>query len=226
VTSYERIVAGPAPTGTDLFVQRLLGDGTRPASWPEAGRLLNGAGGDQYEARLIGQAGGLLSAWRDDRSGTSDLYTLRLEPDGTPATGWDPQGLLLCGAPSTQWNVRMAPNNSGGAVFTWQDWRADSTGPDLYMQTVNAAGELDVPRRTARPLALSAPRPSPASGPVELVLEVHAAGPAKVDVVDSAGRSVGRWSVALSPGANAILWDLRTTSGRRAAPGVYHLRVI
>lgn len=173
---------------------------------------------------MIGQQGGLLAAWRDDFSSQSDLYTLRLEPDGTPAEGWGPQGLLLCGAPSVQSNVQVAPNNSGGAVFAWLDWRA-TTGPDVYMLSLNAAGQLDVPRPLAGPFALSTPWPSPARGPVELVLDANDTGTARVEVVDLHGRSIRRWTVRVSPGRNPITWRLDRADGVRVAPGVYHLRV-
>jgi hypothetical protein len=226
VASYERVVGGPSPTGTDLFVQRLQGDGSRPAAWPAAGHTLSDGTGSEDGARLIGQEGGLLAVWRDDASSSSDLFALRLEPDGTPAAGWDPQGLLLCGAPSVQWNVQLAPNSHGGAVFAWQDWRADSTGPDLYMQSVDAAGRLDVPRPRAGSLSLSAPRPTPARGSVELILDAVADGTATIAAHDLSGRVVRRWSMPVVPGRNTVLWRLDHEDGRRVAPGVYHVHVV
>ena len=222
---YERVVGGPLPSGRDLVVQRLLANGSRPAGWPAAGHVLCDAPGAQQEARLIGRNGGLLAAWRDERSGGSDLYTLRLEPDGTPAADWDPTGVLLCGAPGTQSSLRLAPSNNGGAVFVWQDWRSPSTGPDLFMQTVSADGRLDAPRPIGTPLALSLPRPSPARDRVELVLDAPEEGNAKIVVLDAAGRVVQRWSMRVAPGRNSLRWDLRSASGRRVAPGVYHMQV-
>jgi photosystem II stability/assembly factor-like uncharacterized protein len=74
-------------------------------------------------------------------------------------------------------------------------------------------------------LALSAPAPNPARGPVRCVLALPAAGHARVAVFDAAGR---RLRVLLeggrAAGSHAIEWDGRDERGARAARGVYFLR--
>jgi hypothetical protein len=224
VVRYERVVGGPSPTGQDLVAQRLLGDGTRPSGWPAAGRVLCDAPGDQRDSRIIGLGGSLLAAWRDLRV-SSDLYAMRLEPDGSPSTGWSPQGLLVHGGTVSQASIRIAPNDIGGALFVWADSRDLATGPDLYAQTVDALGRLDVPRLVTGGLALSEPRPSPTRTPVDLVLESAASGNAHVEILDLSGRLIRRIDLVVVPGRNTVHWDLAGEAGRRVAPGAYHLRV-
>jgi len=53
------------------------------------------------------------------------------------------------------------------------------------------------------------------------------AGPARVDVLDLAGRRVATpWSGALGPGEHRVSWDGRDAVGAPAAPGLYVVRLV
>jgi hypothetical protein len=68
------------------------------------------------------------------------------------------------------------------------------------------------------------PNPSPLSGPVNIPLEVPAAGPydATLDIQDAAGQHVRSLAVrGLQPGPYLLQWDGRNDAGRATAPGLY-----
>lgn len=83
----------------------------------------------------------------------------------------------------------------------------------------------DAPARPASALALSPPSSQPARGAVRFVLTLAAAGEARVEVLDAAGRRAR--VLAHGPrgaGAHTVEWDLRDDSGAAVAPGLYWLR--
>lgn len=68
------------------------------------------------------------------------------------------------------------------------------------------------------------PNPSPLGGPVNIPLEIPAAGPydASVEIQDSAGQHVQTLEVRnASPGPFVVQWDGRNAAGRATAPGLY-----
>ena len=79
--------------------------------------------------------------------------------------------------------------------------------------------------RGAPALALAAPAPNPARGPVRLALEVPAAGMLSVTILDVAGRHVRDLSRAVAPGPAELAWDLRDQAARRVPPGLYFASV-
>jgi DNA-binding beta-propeller fold protein YncE len=74
-------------------------------------------------------------------------------------------------------------------------------------------------------LALRAPWPNPARGPVRLALSLAHDSDAEVVVVDPAGRRVREIvSGAIAAGEHALSWDLADERGRPVAAGVYLVR--
>lgn len=71
-------------------------------------------------------------------------------------------------------------------------------------------------------LALRVEGAHPAQGQTTLAFVLPAAGAARLDVVDAAGRRVARLaSGARAPGAHRVHWNGADARGRAAAPGVY-----
>ena len=78
----------------------------------------------------------------------------------------------------------------------------------------------------ARHTALSAPYPNPTRGPASFALDLPAARTGEFDVLDLQGRQVWSWGRRnLGAGRTFLEWSGRTTSGRRAPPGLYLARV-
>src|SRR5438128_1281209 len=86
-------------------------------AWPSAGVPFCTAAGNQNG--LVGtddHAHGAYFAWNDFRDGNSDVYTIRLGPDGHPSAGWSVNGTRIVGGPATE-RVLKCFSDSAGAVF-------------------------------------------------------------------------------------------------------------
>jgi len=89
----------------------------------------------------------------------------------------------------------------------------------------NAVAARDPEQAGSGAVRLSVPRPNPASGSVEMTLELPRAAEVEVSVFDVRGARVRR--IAYGPfaaGAHAIGWDGRSAQGGPAAPGIYFVR--
>lgn len=118
--------------------------------WSGAGAPVCTAAGAQGRVFTAADgAGGAYVGWSDARPGSagSDVYVLRLGPDGQPAAGWPADGLAICTANGEQLLMDMtvdggAPTAGGsGAYLVWEDYRAGAFA-DVYGQRVLADGTL------------------------------------------------------------------------------------
>src|SRR5207249_9862659 len=79
---------------------------------------------------------------------------------------------------------------------------------------------------SAAKLELGAPRPNPFEGGAELAFTLPTSGRVSLAVYDAGGRSVRRLVAGtLAPGAHHVWWDGRDAAGRRAASGLYFVRL-
>ena len=120
----------------DIYAQRL--DRAGQAAWNPGGVALCTAQSLKNPPELCADgSGGAIVAWADYRSGLGlDLFAQRVDGTGDPR--WQSDGITLCGAPGEQTSVTVAPDDAGGAYFTWTD---DRCGYDIYAQRTSAAGE-------------------------------------------------------------------------------------
>ena len=122
----------------DIYAQRLNGLGQ--AQWTINGLAVCKAPSDQLEPKLTPDAqNGAIIAWIDYRAGTgfSDIYSQRILANGQPA--WTPDGVVICGATNTQWNVQVVQDGAGSAIIIWQD-RRSGTYDNIYAQRVDNVG--------------------------------------------------------------------------------------
>jgi hypothetical protein len=82
-------------------------------------------------------AGGAIVAWRDYRSGSSDIYVRRVNAAGVPQ--WTANGVPLCTAPVNQDVPMIISDDAGGAIVAWHDLR-NGVNFDVYARRVNASG--------------------------------------------------------------------------------------
>ena len=126
-------------TGTDIYAQRILPDGSLAPGWQVNGMPVTRLPGIQF-APLVAPdgAGGVFVTWYD--LNTSDIYLQHLGPTGEVAPGWPPDGLPISTLPAFQGAPQVVPDGAGGALLAWGDLR-DGTR-DLYAQRVTAAGQV------------------------------------------------------------------------------------
>ena len=107
------------------------------AQWRFDGTLITAAAYHQLSPAIVADnAGGAIVAWQDFRNGsTYNIYAQRVSASGVPQ--WTANGVVVSNA-SSQDQVVISTDGSGGAIIAWRDSRGAST--DIYAQRVNASG--------------------------------------------------------------------------------------
>ncbi len=127
----------------DIYAVRLTGMGDVAPGWPVNGRVVCNAANDQRAPAMVADgAGGAFIAWQDQRSGSWDVYALRLTATGAIAPGWAVNGNLVAGGAGHQLAPGIAPDGGDGVLVAWGDAR-NSIDYDLYAQHVSGAGVID-----------------------------------------------------------------------------------
>jgi hypothetical protein len=124
----------------DIFARRVTAAGQ--AVWPASGVTIAAlASWENYSRSMTDGNGGVVIAWKDNRSndGYDRIYAQRVNRSG--ATQWTSNGKLLT-APSQfiMGNLEISPDFSGGGFLTYQS----GAGYDshLRMQRFNGAGTV------------------------------------------------------------------------------------
>ncbi|MCC6349545.1 MAG: T9SS type A sorting domain-containing protein [Candidatus Eisenbacteria bacterium] len=117
------------------------------AAWPNSpftNLPLCTAADNQETPRIIPDGtGGAIVTWQDFRSGTNyDIFAQHVLASGAVDPAWPADGRALCTAANDQNLPMIVPDDSGGAIVTWQDGRS-GTNWDIYAQHVLASGAVD-----------------------------------------------------------------------------------
>ncbi len=131
----------------DLYAQHIRSDGRPDPNWTANGIAVARAPGGQlsHTADTDG-AGGMMLGWKDGREeGDANIWVQRINPEGELMWG-NGQGLIVCGEASNQGTPKLCPDGAGGIFVSWVDERNvggdPATGKDIFVQRVNADGEL------------------------------------------------------------------------------------
>lgn len=117
-----------------LYGQRLHGDGTVAAGWDANGSLL-APGRSKPEMAADGAGGFYLSDVTLGQYGLDQEFFLhRFTLDGVRAAGWPAGGVLVCGAPDYRTGLEIAPDDRGGLVLAWYDYRLGAS--EIYAARV------------------------------------------------------------------------------------------
>ena len=220
---------GVAP---DAYVaRRVEANGTFAPAWLGGGRTFAISSGILTESLLIAPdgAGGAMFAFRRNYP---NLFGSRVDAQAQVPPAFPDTGLSLCTLSGDQFLASMVSDGLNGAYVMWQDHREFSTNQfDVYATrftrdgivgaTTSATGS---PGSTAG-LALSAPRPNPASGVSSFDVTLAAAAHARVEVLDVRGRRVALLHDGeLDAGTHHLQWDGRDRARRLMPPGIYLVR--
>ena len=209
-------------------VLRLSADGAEMPGWD--------AGGSPAMTEIVkstrvvvcaDQRGGAYVAWWDLRSGEYHVYASRLDASGGLAEDWPRTGSVI--GPrghskymETSLSVSLASLGSEGAVAVWTEYpgprgyiaalRPDKPGPIAELAPIDypvGFGVVDV-------------RPNPARGTIAATVELPGAGPARLDLIDAAGRRVESREFSFAQPARG---SVRFNAAGRFSAGIYWLRL-
>jgi hypothetical protein len=122
---------------TDIYTQKLDGNGTR--LWAADVRVNSGSGTayQRYPAVAVDGSGNVIVAWEDYRNGVPDIYTQKLDGNGTWLWAADVRVNSDGGTAYQQYPV-VAMDGSGNAVIVWVD---DRNGHgNIYAQKLDGNG--------------------------------------------------------------------------------------
>jgi hypothetical protein len=137
----------------DIYVQRILASGALDPALPADGRALCTATGAQSTPAIVSDGrGGAIVTWEDFRGGaTADIYAQRLMWFGAVDHTWPADGRAMCTATADQLGPTIVSDDRGGAIVTWEDYRAGD--PVLHAARVTTTG-AEAPAWTANGAAL------------------------------------------------------------------------
>ncbi|MBM3239073.1 hypothetical protein FJZ31_22500 [Candidatus Poribacteria bacterium] len=136
----------------DIYVQHLDANGT--LLWPKGGIPLCDLPSNQQQPAIISDGtGGAIITWWDERDVYSDIYVQRIKGTRLPKADvsgngkmlWQANGLPVCVAEGLQREPQLISDGAGGAIIYWNDYRRDygeQTADDIYVQRLNATGEI------------------------------------------------------------------------------------
>jgi len=125
-------------TESDIYAQAVSSNGT--LKWlPSTGVPVCVAASNQTSPVVATDAaGGAIIAWKDSRGLDADVYAQRLSSTG--AALWTANGVGICTVSGQQNDVRITPDQLGGAYIVWRDPRVSNMNNDIYAQSVDPSG--------------------------------------------------------------------------------------
>jgi hypothetical protein len=128
-------------TELEIFVVRLLADGSLAPGWPAGGVNVGAPPLPWYIGPSASSdgAGGVIIAWSESSpTDAGNIRARRYAPDGNSVWGNTP--ITVCSQAAAQIAPRPAPDGAGGAIIVWQDGRVGAGKHALFAQHVTAAG--------------------------------------------------------------------------------------
>jgi len=111
------------------------------AAWLNGGTAVCTSTGNQDQVRIVSDAtGGAFLVWRDNRSGTYDIYVQHIDAEGNSL--WTSGGVAICTDAQWQRSPAIVADGAGGAIIVWTDERNGGSDTDSYAQRVNSAGAV------------------------------------------------------------------------------------
>ena len=137
----------PRSGNNDIYAQRV--DKAGAPRWTVNGVALCTATGSQTFPTITSDgAGGAIATWQDFSGASPGIYAQHIGAAGS--VQWTANGVALCVPMGSQGYPAIMPDDAGGAIVTWFDYR-NGTNSDIYAQRISAAG---APQWTANGVAL------------------------------------------------------------------------
>src|SRR5262249_363049 len=113
-------------TGTDIYAQHVLANGTIDPAWPANGAAVCTAPTGQSPWSVVPDAApGAIVTWQDIRNfgaTTYDIYAQRVLSTGVVDPAWPAQGRAVAASADLEENPNIAPDDAGGAFVSWENF--------------------------------------------------------------------------------------------------------
>ncbi len=143
-----------------------------------------------------------------------------------PGGPWLPVAHGLANSGSCPWTLPNQASDSALVRVTAFDpaLNAGSDASDSLFHVVNPNAAVGDGGPAV--LALARPQPNPGPGGSLLRFSLPAAGRARLEVLDLAGRRLWQRTAELGPGTHAVRWNGTTDAGARLESGLYFVRLV
>jgi predicted lipoprotein with Yx(FWY)xxD motif len=130
------VIAWDESQSQNVYAMRVRSDGT--LLWTVGGVAVTAAAYDQQNCKIVSDGeGGAIIAWQDIRNASDyDIYIQRMDGGGNAL--WTTDGVALCLAADHQFINGIVPDDNGGAIVSWNDFRGSDSR--VYAQQVNRNG--------------------------------------------------------------------------------------
>ncbi len=220
--------------GTDVRAVRVVASGVLATGWPAGGRsLLDAAAaypggtypsGTPFPAFSIatGLAGGVMMVWEDLRDAGKRLVRARwVRGDGTPDPAQPDSGRVVNRGGQAGGVRALLDDGAGGAYVAWENDDAQAASAvTLRVNYLPYSGPLDVPAGRAPELARLLATPNPARTECTVRFALAGDTPARLELLDLAGRRVRTQAIA-GAGEHAARFERLDA----LPPGVYLVRL-
>lgn len=202
-----------------VMAQRVAGDGVVAQGWPANGLALAPGPADERLPSIAGDgSGGVFLAWQGSAAGATEIRVQHVDGDGNTSP-WAVGGYPIVSGPGARAHPVVAADGLGGALVAWEE--PHGAVSNIFLGS-SAAASAAVPPGPPRPeLSLTGFLPNPArSGALRVAFTLATARPARLDLMDVAGRRLAS-RIVQGPGAHVVPLD---GTGLLQA-GVYWLRL-
>ena len=178
----------------DIYAQKINAAGV--VQWTAGGVAISAQTGDQNDPQIISDgSGGAIIAWTDTRNGNDDIYAQKINAAGV--VQWTAGGVVVAADTNNQGISRfisgIISDNTGGAIFAWDDNRNSPKDFNLYALRLDANGNIPSVTNTIKTnyiAVVSADTTGNALGGVSIINE---ADPANYEVTMSVWLPQAPW---------------------------------
>jgi hypothetical protein len=128
----------------DIYAQHVDARGDVDPVWPADGRALCNAAALQSEIAILSDGfAGAIVAWKDDRTGTEDVYATHVLSSGVVDPAYPLDGRAVSTAAIFQESPTLVDDGNGGVIAAWRDSRSGTN--DIYAARIGRHGFLGTP---------------------------------------------------------------------------------
>ncbi len=126
---------------SDIFAQRI--DASGVVQWTVNGIPICNTPEYQFRPIIISDgSGGAIIAWNDWRGSGSNFNIYAQKINSSGVAQWTTNGVIAGNPSGAEQFLSLVSDGSGGVIITWEDTRVNNNDPDIYVQKINASGEV------------------------------------------------------------------------------------